>query len=146
MTESRGLRFSTAAPARVGDVRIESDRDRLDQIVLILVDNAVDHSPPDGEVALDLRVDARSGTATAEVRDQGPGIPPAELERIFEPFARGHSRRRAPGGAGLGLAIARQLTARLGMELAATGTLGTGAVFRITIPLSRSARSTVPMG
>jgi signal transduction histidine kinase len=146
MTEGRGLRFSTAVSAGAGDVTIESDRDRLDQIVLILVDNAVNHSPPDGEVVLDLRVDARAGTATAEVRDQGPGIPPAELERIFEPFARGQSRRRAPGGAGLGLAIARQLTGRLGMELAAADSIGSGAVFRVTMPLSRGARSTVPTG
>jgi signal transduction histidine kinase len=146
ITESHGLRFASATSAGEFDLAIESDRDRLDQIVLILVDNAINHSPPDGEVALDLRVDARAGTATAEVRDEGPGIPPQELERIFEPFARGGTRRRSPSGAGLGLAIARQLTGRLGVELAVAGMPGAGAVFRLTMPLSRAARPAKPSG
>jgi signal transduction histidine kinase len=146
LTEGHGLRFVSAASAVDAVVTIESDRDRLDQIVLILVDNAVKHSPPDGEVGLVLQVDAGAGTATAEVRDEGPGIPPDELERIFEPFARGQARRRSSSGAGLGLAIARQLTGRLGIELAVVGSPGEGAVFRLTMPLSRSARAVVPTG
>ena len=119
---------------------VEADRDRLDQIVLILVDNAVNHSPPGGEVGFDLAVDLRARTATAVVRDEGPGIPAEDVERIFEPFMRGNGRRRSSGGAGLGLAIARQLTGRLGAELTVASTPGSGATFRLSLPLARAER------
>ena len=94
--------------------------------VLILVDNAVNHSPPGGEVGFDLAVNLRARTATAVVRDEGPGIPAEDVERIFEPFMRGNGRRRSSGGAGLGLAIARQLTGRLGAELTVASTRAPG--------------------
>lgn len=93
-------------------------------------------------MALDLSVDMRAGTASAVVRDQGPGIPPGEIERIFEPFARGQGRRRSGSGAGLGLAIARQLTRRLGAELSVLSDPGAGASFRLTLPLARSGSGT----
>ena len=136
ITESHGLRFVSDVTAAAGRPLIESDRDRLDQVILILVDNAVDHSPPGGVVALDLGVDERAGTATATVRDEGPGILAEDLERIFEPFARGNGRQRG-SSTGLGLAIARQLTGRLGAELGVTSDPGTGAAFRLTLPLAR---------
>lgn len=144
MIESQGLRFSTettgAAGHQGGSATIESDRDRLDQVVLILIDNAAHHSPPAGEVALGLRIDPSAGTATAQIRDEGPGIPSGELDRIFEPFARGASRRRATSGAGLGLAIARQLTRRLGATLSVSSVSGAGATFEVTVPLARGPR------
>jgi signal transduction histidine kinase len=137
ITESHGLRFSSSHPV-TQPITVQADRDRLDQIVLILVDNAVNHSPPGGEVGLDLAVDLRARTATAVVRDEGPGIPAEDVERIFEPFMRGNGRRRSSGGAGLGLAIARQLTGRLGAELTVASTPGSGATFRLSLPLARA--------
>jgi signal transduction histidine kinase len=107
--------------------------------VLILIDNAGKHSPPGGEVALDLEVDRYGRTATILVRDQGPGIPPEELERIFEPFARGQGRRGPGGGTGLGLAIARQLSGRLGARLTVSSRPGAGATFRLSVPLAQGA-------
>ena len=109
---------------RVSGLTVTADRDRLDQLVLILVDNAIKHSPPGGQVRLSLLDQRRSGTAVIQVSDQGPGIPAEELERIFEPFVRVPGTRRTTGGAGLGLAIARQLAVRQGAELTVASSPG----------------------
>ena len=90
---------------------MNGDRDRLVQLLLILLDNAFDHSPPGGTVTVDVR---RAGhDVELVVADEGPGIPAAERERVFEPFTRlpGVRRDRA-GGTGLGLAIARRIATR----------------------------------
>jgi signal transduction histidine kinase len=80
-----------------------ADRERLAQVVVNLLDNAARHSPPGGEVAVTARAD--HGGLEIEVRDEGPGIAPAERHRVFERFTRGE--RATGGGTGLGLAIAR---------------------------------------
>lgn len=119
---------STPGPAIVA-----GDRDRLVQLILILLDNAFDHSPPGGTVTVDVHESGSSVHLT--VADEGPGIPPAERERIFEPFTRlpGVRRERA-GGTGLGLAIARRIaTAHHGTIHAADAPSG-GAVFVLTLP------------
>jgi signal transduction histidine kinase len=112
------------------------DRDRLDQLVLILIDNAIKHSPTGGVVRLELIVDRRAGSARVLVTDEGPGIPAADLERIFEPFERVTGSQRAKGGAGLGLAIARQLASRQGADLSVSSPPGKGATFSLGIPLA----------
>jgi signal transduction histidine kinase len=86
-------------------------------------------------VRLALSADRRAGTATVLVSDQGPGIPGADLERIFEPFVRVSGMRHANGGAGLGLAIARQLAVRQGAELTVASSPGTGATFSLVLRL-----------
>ena len=98
------VRFSVeVAPA---DATVFADRGRLQQVVANLVDNAARHGPAGGEV----RVRAVSGgdaggELVLEVRDEGPGIPVADRDRVFERFVRGE--RAGGGGTGLGLAIAR---------------------------------------
>ncbi len=104
--------------------------------MLILVDNAVKHSPPGGLVQLSLVDRRRAGNAVIGVADQGPGIPAAELERIFEPFVRVQGTRRSTGGAGLGLAIARQLAVRQGAQLSVASAPGQGATFSLVLSLS----------
>ena len=85
------------------------DRDRLVQILLVLVDNASRHSPRGGRVTVTAGP-AVGRTVSVCVDDQGPGIPAEAREAIFEPFARlPGSRRGADAGSGLGLAIARRL-------------------------------------
>ncbi|MEE1938808.1 HAMP domain-containing sensor histidine kinase [Streptomyces sp. TRM 70361] len=84
-----------------------ADTERLHQVVANLIDNAVKHSPPYGRVT----VRARSGQAPLslrlEVLDEGPGIPEADRERVFERFGRSAAAKSGDGGTGLGLAIAR---------------------------------------
>ena len=92
---------------------------------------------------LRLAVKASGSNAVISVSDDGPGIDPAELERIFEPFERVGAGRGPDDGAGLGLAIARQLARRHDAELSVDSMPGDGATFRLRLPLmaERSAGS-----
>jgi len=84
---------------------LQADEARVHQVLANLVANAVRHSPDGGRVV--VRAHARSGTVELEVLDEGPGIPRAEAERVFERFYRSDEARSGDGGSGLGLAIAR---------------------------------------
>jgi signal transduction histidine kinase len=96
------LLTSTAPP----DLRLRVDEQRLGQVLSNLVSNAVRHSPDGGRIQVD--VSARPQHLRIAVTDQGPGIAPEEVERVFERFYRSDRARSADrGGAGLGLAIAR---------------------------------------
>ena len=102
--EARGLRlrFDVTPPALV----LRADRARLHQVLDNLVANAVRHSPPGGTVS--LLASGEDGRVRIEVVDEGPGIPSADAERVFERFYRSdHARSATEGGSGLGLAIAR---------------------------------------
>jgi signal transduction histidine kinase len=110
---------------------------------MILIDNAVDHSPANGVVRLVLQAPEAAGTATISVADQGPGIPPRERTRIFEPFSKLPRRRRTGASTGLGLAIARTLAERLRASIAIGDAPGGGAVFSVTF---RTATSTFRAG
>ncbi|GAA1800882.1 HAMP domain-containing histidine kinase [Planosporangium flavigriseum] len=85
------------------DTCVHADRERLHQVVVNLLDNAVRHGPADGTVT--VRGFRDSGQLIIEVRDEGPGIPHEARHRVFERFTRGE--RSTGGGTGLGLAIAR---------------------------------------
>ncbi len=135
IAEARGVRFQTSTSGLARGVHIEADRDRLDQLLLILVDNALRHSPAGGLVRLSLTVDLAARTVTIAVTDEGPGIPAGELERIFEPFTRSRGSGRSGDGAGLGLAIARQLAQRQSARLDVHSEPGHGATFRLRLPL-----------
>ena len=90
-----------------GDLRADGDAERMHQVISNLLENAVRHSPADGRVWLSAHA-ATDGVTTIEVADEGPGIPAAEAERVFERFHRVDAARAArDGGTGLGLAIAR---------------------------------------
>ena len=90
-----------------GDLRATGDPERMHQVVANLLENAVRHSPLDGRVWISAHA-ATDGVTTIEVADEGPGIPDAERERVFERFHRVDAARAArDGGTGLGLAIAR---------------------------------------
>jgi signal transduction histidine kinase len=109
------------------------DRERLKQVVLNLLDNAVRHSPEGGEVVVQARVD-RDATVL-DVRDAGPGITPAERERVFERFTRGE--RATGGGTGLGLAIARWVVDLHGgtIRVVDPGGSAPGCLIRVTLPV-----------
>ena len=98
-----------------------------------LLENAVNYSPEDGAI----RVEAvRSGTDVAiSVLDTGPGIPAADLTRVFERFYRvDKSRSRAPGGTGIGLAIVKHLVELLGGTVTAGNRPEGGAAFTVRLP------------
>jgi len=109
------------------------DRDRLAQILINLLDNAVKFTPEQGTI----RVSAASagGRVTLSVTDSGIGIPPEEMPRIFERFYRvDRSRDRREGGTGLGLAIAKHLVQGMGGTIEVESAPGAGATFRVSLP------------
>ncbi len=112
---------------------VSGDRDRLTQLVLILIDNALDHAPSGTTVRVAVGRSARRVELT--VMDEGPGIPPAERDRVFEPFTRlpGVRRDRA-GGTGLGLAIAQRIAAAHDGTIAVDDAPGGGARFVVSLP------------
>ncbi|HEV3480541.1 MAG TPA: ATP-binding protein [Gaiellaceae bacterium] len=110
------------------------DADRMRQVLANLVANAIRHSPDSGRVL--LRARANGATNRLEVRDEGPGIPADELERVFERFYRSDRARSADaGGAGLGLAIARWIIELHGGTIRAAPVDPTGC--RIVVELPR---------
>jgi signal transduction histidine kinase len=140
MAAERGIRIELvqdgAQPAGNDQLIVSADHDRMAQLLLIFIDNAIDHSPPSGVVRLEVRSMMVDGQpyVSVSVIDQGPGVPPAERERIFEPFARLTTRRSSGGGSGLGLAIARLLAARQDATLDVGDAPGGGAVFSVALP------------
>ncbi len=106
------------------------DPTRLRQLVVILVDNAVRHVPAGGHVTVRVRADA--GGATLVVEDDGPGIPPEDLQRVFDRFYR--STGAPGGGTGLGLAIAAWIVEHHGGRIEAANRPGGGAVFTVRLP------------
>ena len=108
------------------------DEQRLAQVLRALVDNAVKFSPPGSSVRIATEADAT--WAKVIVRDDGPGIPAAELPHVFERFHRGSEERASTSGAGLGLSIARELTEMMGGSIRAEAGRGRGASFFVILP------------
>jgi signal transduction histidine kinase/CheY-like chemotaxis protein len=111
---------------------IFTDAMRLRQILINLLGNAIKFTD-EGYVRLRVENDAQNSVLTIYVEDSGSGIPEHRLDEIFGPFAQTISGKRA-GGAGLGLAISRQLSIALGGELKAQSKPGQGSVFSINLP------------
>jgi len=131
LAHERQATFSTKLAAR-GLARF--DPSRIEQVVLILVDNATKYSPPGKPITL------RSATGNAEliveVADQGPGIPAADLPLIFERFYRvDKARARKQGGAGLGLSIAKRIIEAHDGRIEAESTPNVGTIMRCYLPL-----------
>ena len=120
----RGIEYECTIDA---DPVIETDGDRVLQIVSNLLDNAFAWTPDGGRI--DLGLTATNGTIAVSVADSGPGIGPDERERIFRPFW-----SRAGEGTGLGLPIARELAHALGGELTLESQVGKGSRFELRLP------------
>ncbi len=129
---ARGQRLEIS---QLEPVQITGDPDRLKQLVLILLDNAIKYTPPGGQVILDLR---RNGTsAEILVRDTGIGIAPEDLPHVFDRFYRADpARSRDPGGTGLGLAIARWIAEQHGGQITLASSPGAGTTARVCLPLA----------
>jgi signal transduction histidine kinase len=120
-----------------GTLMMIGDPDRLGQVFANLLDNALKYSQAGGQVR--LAVQSRDGWVEVRVEDDGPGIPPAELERIFERFYQtDKSRRSGRAGAGLGLAIAREIIRAHGGAIHAENrSAPAGAAFIVRLPLAQ---------
>ena len=122
--------------ADVEPATVVGDRDRLRQIVDNLLANVRAHTPARAPVR--VRLGREDGSAVLEVEDAGPGLTSREQERVFERFYRAdESRSRESGGVGLGLSIVAAVTKAHGGTVEAFSEPGTGALFRIKLPLTQ---------
>lgn len=120
------LKIQTCEPAQV-----RGDPDRLRQVFVNLIDNAVKYSPPSGIVTLDLG--RKEGRVWASVSDAGPGIPSEALPHLFTPFFRAPSEAPRPG-AGLGLAIVRWIVREHAGEVSIESVPGRGTTITLFLP------------
>ncbi len=126
----RGIAIEVEAQ---GPAWISGDRDRLVQLALILIDNAIAHAPDGSTVRVAAAARGRSVALT--VSDQGPGVPLADRARIFEPFMRLPGiRRDRTQGSGLGLAIGSRIATAHGGEITIDDAPGGGARFTVLLP------------
>jgi two-component system, OmpR family, phosphate regulon sensor histidine kinase PhoR len=140
--EKRRIHLSTAIPEELPPVL--GDRDRLVQILVNLVDNAIKYTPEGGIVTVTARVapaEAQGGRGAVElvVTDTGIGIPQKDLPRLTERFYRvDKARSRELGGTGLGLAIVKHLVAAHGGTLSIESKVGEGTQVRVSLPAGSS--------
>ena len=138
MARQQGYRSISLADS-TDDLVVKADRDRLKQVIINLIDNAVKYSDTDQPVTVSL--DGKDGMAKIQVSDRGPGIALHHQARIFERFYRcDEDRSRATGGTGLGLSIVKTLTEGMAGKVTVRSTLGEGSTFTVFLPLVRVER------
>jgi two-component system phosphate regulon sensor histidine kinase PhoR len=134
--------FEPAAAEKAQQIRIDVtpaacslvvDPGKLHDILRNLIENAINYTPPQGTI--DVAADVVDGHFRLQVRDTGPGIPEADLTRVFERFYRVDKSRARPGGTGLGLSIVKNLAHVLGGEVKASNRPSGGAEFTVTLPV-----------
>ncbi len=129
--EQKNIRLVTEIEG--APLEVQGDAQRLEQVLLNLLSNAVRHTPPGGTIT--VRAWRKENRVYVQVRDTGPGIPPHQIPHVFERFWRGdQSRSRETGGTGLGLAIARKWVEAHGGRIWAESPPGEGAIFTFMIP------------
>jgi signal transduction histidine kinase len=136
LAEAKGLELTASA---AGEVRVQADRDRIYQLALILIDNAVRYT---AHGSVHVTVSAWDGEALLRVADSGQGIAPEHLPHLFERFYRPDESRGSDGGAGLGLAIADWIVRAHEGRIDVESTPDAGSVFTVHLPLI--ARRHVP--
>jgi signal transduction histidine kinase len=137
---ARGRRVDVLVPA---GIRLLSDRQPIELVLSNLVDNALKFSPQGGRCVVEAS--EADGWVEFSVRDQGVGIPPDEIGRIFERFYQvDSSLTRSFGGIGLGLSLVKDLVQLLGGTIQVTSVVGDGATFTVRIPLVHAAAAVEP--
>jgi PAS domain S-box-containing protein len=128
---AKGLEYRFEPPPE--ELLVHADREKMLQVVLNLLSNAMKFTPTGGRIRLDA--EGRDGVVAIRVHDTGIGIPPDKLEMIFDPFVQvSGSYTRTFEGTGLGLAISRDLARAMGGDLVAESRVGEGSVFTFTLP------------
>jgi signal transduction histidine kinase len=128
---AKGITFSTNLPS---DLVMRADREKVQQILINLLGNAVKFTPPGGQVTLEVASATDSGDEVLlRITDTGIGIPPEKLESIFLPFVQVDPEHDRVEGSGLGLAISRDLARGMGGDLTAVSRVGGGSAFTLRV-------------
>lgn len=130
---SRQLQLTLELPAR--PLRVELDAERIEQVLINLVGNAMKFTPAGGAITIRLRQQAELRQAEISVQDNGIGIAAEDQARIFDEFAQVRHAHTVRDGSGLGLAIARRIVEAHHGQLRVTSTPGEGSTFSFTLPL-----------
>jgi signal transduction histidine kinase len=144
IAENQGYAEQHGAQIRLSEgpglaLPVDVDAQRLLQALANLLSNVAKFSPPGGEVEVRLRL-LPGQAVQVEVQDQGPGIPEAFRERVFEKFAQADATNtRLKGGTGLGLAITRELVEGMGGTIGFESGQGRGACFHLRFPLAKES-------
>ncbi|RBP05353.1 cell wall metabolism sensor histidine kinase WalK [Rossellomorea aquimaris] len=122
------------------DISIEIDQDRITQVIVNLLGNALRYTPDNGTVTVNVNVEGNS--VILSFKDTGPGIDEPKLPFIFERFYRvDESRKRDEGGAGLGLSIAKSFVEIHGGDIKVTSSKGEGTTFVVMLPIQNESKS-----
>jgi signal transduction histidine kinase len=139
--QDKGVTLTAELPDQLPSLK--GDADRLAQVFGNLIDNALKYTPANGRVV--LAAAARPDGVEISVQDNGPGIPPADLGRIFERFYQVEKSRArgVDGGVGLGLAISKEIVEAHGGALTAESVVGLGSKFTVRLPVALPDESTI---
>ncbi|KEF42877.1 MAG: hypothetical protein ER33_03135 [Cyanobium sp. CACIAM 14] len=132
---SRPLLLHLPEEVAEGPVLAVAETDRLQQVLLNLIENADKYSPPGRPIHLELAREA--GDVCISVRDQGIGIPPEDLPRVFDRFHRGRNAVEFERGSGLGLSVVKLLVEAMGGSIGVESELGVGSRFAIHLPAAQ---------
>jgi signal transduction histidine kinase len=138
LADERGVQLTVE---KGDDASAQVDGSRMEQVVRILLDNSIRHTPQGGEVT--ARVFRSGGASLVEVRDTGAGIDSRALPQVFERFSRQDDARGRAGGAGLGLSIARGLVEQHGGTIEISSKLGEGTVVTVRLPAGQDESPSV---
>ena len=144
LIEGRGHELIVEIRPGADGLQVDGDPDRLVQVFSNLLSNSAKYTDKGGRITLTL--DHEGSEAVVSVQDNGIGIPPQALERVFEMFSQAHSReQRADGGLGIGLSLVRTLVQmHNGSVTALSDGLGAGSTFKVRLPLA-GARAATPI-
>ncbi len=134
LAEEKGVCLKHAIERRC---LMRGDPNRLGELVLNLLENAIKYTPKGGVVELNL--EKRDESVVLEVRDSGVGIPAADLENVFERFYRGRNAMRLSKGSGLGLSICKSIAEAHGGEISVSSAVGKGSTFRVVFKKGEEA-------
>jgi signal transduction histidine kinase len=134
--QKKNLRLLVELPARLP--RAFVDGERIEQVLINLIGNALKFTPEGGNIAVSVRYRPDVSSVDISVADTGPGMSASEQQSVFDEFAQAqrHHARRQQEGAGLGLAIARRIVEAHQGKLLVSSELGRGTTFTFTLPLN----------
>jgi two-component system phosphate regulon sensor histidine kinase PhoR len=117
--------------------QVNADRDMMSQVIVNLLSNAIKYNHPDGSVRVSIDVDEAQSLVCIKVEDTGVGIPPEDLEQVFDKFYRSSLNENKVEGTGLGLNLVKQIVEKLhGGRVFAQSQIGSGSVFGFELPLA----------